>query len=187
MSFQNSDDFDSESYVRVNVRLQQFWAKYPEGRIETNWSTFDNRLTVQAKLFRKQEDVSPASTGHAYLEDLTGEKVGEYTETVAVGRALALMGFSVEKSIASSEEMNKFAKRQESRRDAAPRESKIRRSETKEEKKPDSKPAATAAESAPKEPAKEVSSTPEVPKTLKPARIFKPLPRQAANEGASNG
>lgn len=211
MSFRNNDDFDASSYVKVNTRLQEFWAKYPEGRVETHWSTYDNKLTVQAKLFRKQEDVSAASTAHAFLEDLTGEKVGEYTETVAVGRALALMGFSVEKSIASSEEMTKWHETQQAKKQAAeskpaaPRQSKIRPAsqlaqekapeqtppaaqsapEQKTEQKADPAPAAAPTVTKEQEAAKAVT---EAPKTLKASRIFKPLSKNTgATQGVSNG
>lgn len=222
MSFRNDDDFDAQSYVKVNVRLKQFWEKYPEGRVETNCHQYDNQLTFTARLFRKQEDVSPASTGHAFSE-LNGEKVGEYTETVAVGRALALMGFSVEKSIASAEEMKKWHETQQAKtekKDAAPaapapRQSKIKPAskpaeksqadkafdqpnhghteapapaqaapEQKTEQKAEPAPASAPAETKEQEVAKQVA---DAPKTLKASRIFKPLPKPAATQGASNG
>lgn len=157
MSFRNDDDFDSESYVRVNTRLAEFWTKHPEGRIETSYGFHEGVLVLTAKLFKTQQDTNPAATGHAFLERLDGDKVGEYTETVAVGRALALMGFQVEKSIASAEEMSRFKDRKE-QREEAPRESKIKQSREPEVPK----------------------DTPEVPKTLKAARIFKPHPKKDA-------
>lgn len=107
----NNNDFDAESYVKVNVRLQEFWAKYPQGRLETEVGYNDGVLIVMARLYRTAEEKSPFATGHSFLQGLDGEKVGEYTETVAVGRALALAGFKVEKSIASSEEMVRFGNR----------------------------------------------------------------------------
>lgn len=157
MSFRNDDDFDSESYVRVNTRLEEFWAKYPEGRLITDAVEMqDGKMKIVASLFRDAKDEKPASTGHAFLLAFDGDKVGEYTETVAVGRALALMGFQVEKSIATAEEMQRF----------------------KENKNKKAAPKVTPVKEAPKVEAKEVSSTPEVPKQLRPSRIFKPLPKQ---------
>jgi len=102
------DDFDVSSYVKVNTRLSDFWTKHPNGRIETEYAIHEGVLVMEARLYRDQKDEKPAATGHSFLESLAGEKVGEYSETVAVGRALALMGFQVEKSIASAEEMTRW-------------------------------------------------------------------------------
>lgn len=118
MKFNRDKDFDSESYVRVNTRLAEFWAKYPEGRLETSYEVAEGVLVMRAALYRTQQDQNPSATGHAFLESLDGEKVGEYTETVAVGRALALMGFQVEKGIASQEEMKRFNNRKAERQKA---------------------------------------------------------------------
>lgn len=111
----NDKDFDAESYVKVNERLQEFWKDHPKGRLETEVGLNDGVLIVMARLYRDKED-RPFATGHSFLEGLSGEKVGEYTETVAVGRALALAGYKVEKSIASSEEMKRFSNRRASKK-----------------------------------------------------------------------
>lgn len=107
----NDNNFDASTYVGVNQRLQQFWEKYPSGRVETEVGYNDGVLIVMARLYRDEKTDKPVATGHSFLEGLSGEKVGEYTETVAVGRALAMAGFGVEKSIASSEEMKRFSNR----------------------------------------------------------------------------
>lgn len=169
MSFRNDDDFDSESYVKVNVRLMEFWTKHPEGRVETEAVLSGDRLMMVARLYRKGEE-HPYATGHSFLDNLDGEKVGEYTETVALGRALANAGFKIEKSIASAQEMTRFKERQDSKKEE-PKESKIKASKPQEQ-------AAPAAE-----PKKELSDTPEVPKKLTTSRIFKPLPKQEQTGG----
>ena len=191
MSFRNDDDFDSESYVRVNVRLNEFHAKYPNGRVETSYAFHEGAMVMRAALYRDVKDEKPAATGHAFLERLDGEKVGEYTETVAVGRALALMGFKIEKSLASGEEMSRFKERQETKkeekREAAPAahgrfnqkasppqsqkaaEPEMKKEEpTKQEEKVES-----LAKAAP-----EIQDTPKEVKKLTTSRIFKPLPKQ---------
>ena len=164
MSFNN--DFDVESYVKVNTRLIEFWTKYPEGRIETSVAWYAGDYVLEARLYRDQKDTLPAATGHSFLEGLGGDKVGEYTETVAVGRALALMGFQVEKSIASSEEMGRFKKRQDSK-EKDPRISKIK---TIGSSGTNNTSAITNSTDT-----KQISDIPEVPRTLKPSRVFKPL------------
>ncbi len=130
MGFRNDDDFDAQSYVRVNERLTKFWEKYPEGAIETDAIVQDGSLMVEARLYRTEGSQRPLATGHSFLSSLDGDKVGEYTETVAVGRALANAGFLVEKSIASAEEMTRFKERQESKEESkeeAPRASRFKR------------------------------------------------------------
>lgn len=178
MSFRNDDNFDAESYVKVNTRLQEFHERYPNGRVWTGFNfTPTGILVMRCELYREANDTLPAATGHSFLESLSGEKVGEYTETVAVGRALALMGFKIEKSLASGEEMSRFKERQESRQ-ATKQESKIRAAAKQEVR--------TEADVGSKEP-QSISPTPEVPKTLRASRIFKPRSKDASNEGASNG
>lgn len=113
------DDFDASSYVKVNVRLAQFRKEYPNGFL-TTFQTEDKSgkgMGYKAVICRNKEEAEifattsiAAATGHSYAtyEQLNGEKVMEYLETVACGRALALLGYQVEKSIASEEEMHKF-------------------------------------------------------------------------------
>lgn len=111
MGFKNDDNFDSQSYVKVNDRLASFKAKYPESRIVTSADVLDGVLIMKAELFKDDKSTTPMATGHSFLTDIdSGDKVGEYTETVAVGRALAFAGEQVEKSIATAEEMDRFNK-----------------------------------------------------------------------------
>lgn len=159
MSFRNDEDFDADSYVRVNERLKEFWAKYPDGRVETGATISDGVLILNAKLYRKNEDANPAGTGHAFLTDPNGDKVGEYTETVAVGRALAMMGFRVEKSIASSEEMDRFKQTQETKTEPK-RESRFSSKKSEGEIRVDNSESDTD------------SDAPQTPSKLKPSRTF---------------
>ncbi len=193
MSFRNDDNFDSESYVKVNTRLEEFWQKNPKGRVETGYQLVDGVLIMEARLYREGEE-RPAATGHSFLDSLSGEKVGEYTETVAVGRALALMGFRIEKSLASGEEMSRWKQRQDGREaertaPAPAMQGRIRPSAPKLEPKVETKtePAKVVDLQVAKDQPKEISDTPEVPKTLKAARIFKPRPKDATTGGSING
>jgi len=121
MGFKTNDNFDENAYVKVNERLAEFREKYPEGFISTFKSADSSGITFEAVICRNIEEARlftetgvAAATGHAFLaNDEFDEKVQEYTETVAYGRALACLGFKVEKAVASAEEMNKFNKRQE--------------------------------------------------------------------------
>lgn len=101
-----------KDYVEVNVRIERFWAKYPNGRIETEVTLLPSEpqeVLIKAIVFRDANDVVPASTGHAH--EVKGSTYINKTsfiengETSAIGRALAILGFEIKKSIASKEEV----------------------------------------------------------------------------------
>lgn len=59
-----------KDYVEVNVRIEQFWKRFPNGRIETevfpDTSVTPNTVMTKAKVYRDITDHAPAATGHAY-------------------------------------------------------------------------------------------------------------------------
>ena len=98
-----------KDYVEVNVRIMKFYEKYPEGRILTEivkWE--DGVIVMKATTYRDNSDV-PASTGYAYEKEgssfINKTSALENCETSAVGRALAILGFEIKKSVASKEEV----------------------------------------------------------------------------------
>lgn len=108
--------FDLSSYVTVNERIQTFWKKYPDGRIVTEIFHLDpaeitNRLVViKAEIYT---DASPDSPPKAVDWAKEREGIGyvsktsfiENASTSAIGRALATLGFLVDKNRVSKEEM----------------------------------------------------------------------------------
>lgn len=110
-------DFNENSYVKVNERLKKFRDEFPEGFIHTIRTGEEGGIYFTCLIFRNREEaelystskIAPA-TGHAYLPDeaRADDKVEEFCETVSIGRALACLGYDVEKSIASKEEMEQF-------------------------------------------------------------------------------
>ena len=111
MSFKVDDSFDSGKYVMVHIRLKSFRIKYPEGDIITEVVREGEKIVgFKAMLFRKPESIRPFATGHGFAGELDtkSEKVLEFVETVAVGRALGMSGEEIEKALASQEEMVKF-------------------------------------------------------------------------------
>lgn len=99
-----------KDYVEVNVRVEKFHEKYPYGRIHTeivSWN--DGVVVMKAEIYRDISDSFPSATGHAYEKEgssfINKTSALENCETSAVGRALALLGFEIKKSIASKEEV----------------------------------------------------------------------------------
>ena len=96
-------------YVEVNTRIMKFYEKYPEGRILTeilDWK--DGVVVMKATVYRDSSDII-AATGHAYEKEgssfINKTSALENCETSACGRALAMLGFEIKKSIASKEEV----------------------------------------------------------------------------------
>jgi hypothetical protein len=97
-------------YIMVNERIMEFYSKYPEGRIETEIVSNDSgQIVFKAYVFKRFEDSIPSATGHAMEKEgnsfINKNSHVENCETSAVGRALAMLGLSIKKSIASYEEV----------------------------------------------------------------------------------
>jgi hypothetical protein len=102
-------DLKGKSYATVPARLKEFRKDNPRGLIETNPTIqADGTLIFKAHILTdKSNPDSPEATGHAFGKG-KAEKDFEKTETIAVGRALALLGYMASGDIASSEEMEEF-------------------------------------------------------------------------------
>jgi len=99
-----------KDYVEVNVRIEKFYEKYPNGRIITEILSWENGVVVmKASVYRDMNDEVPSATGHAYEKEgstfINKTSALENCETSAVGRALAMLGFEIRKSVASREEV----------------------------------------------------------------------------------
>ena len=98
-----------EDYVPVHARVAAFYKKFPEGRIITDIVIIDEeKVIMKATIYRDERDIIAA-------QDFALEKFGssfinvnsalENCSTSATGRALAMLGFEIKKSIASYEEV----------------------------------------------------------------------------------
>lgn len=108
------------NHAKVKDRLKAFWEENPNGKIETKPTIMQNgQVMFQCTILRDKSDMSSReATAHA-LGTTTGDKDFEKIETICVGRALALLGYSTDGEIASSEEMEDFLKHQnEKKREA---------------------------------------------------------------------
>ncbi|HJP86144.1 MAG TPA: hypothetical protein VJ852_09155 [Gemmatimonadaceae bacterium] len=104
--------FNPEQYATVAERIEMFYSRYPHGRINTELvSRADGAITFKAVVFRDANDTTPAATGWASERegdsDINTVACLENTETSAVGRALANLGFVASAKRPSREEMEK--------------------------------------------------------------------------------
>jgi len=111
----SSGQFDPALYAPVADRIALFWAAYPHGRVDTALHARTEREVVfVARVFRDASDAHPAATGWAAEREGDGEVNAvaclENTETSAIGRALANLGFTAARERPSREEMEKAAR-----------------------------------------------------------------------------
>ena len=105
----------SGDYAPVADRIALFWARYPNGRIITDiLSRSEREVTVRARIYRSADERRPVVTGLASEREGDGDintvACLENTETSAIGRALANLGFTASPNRPSAEEMQKVAR-----------------------------------------------------------------------------
>jgi hypothetical protein len=102
-------------YALVADRITLFYARHPEGRIITELvSRSEAEVTFRALVYRTAAEREPAATGWASEREGDGPvntvACLENTETSAIGRALANLGFTASGERPSAEEMAKAAR-----------------------------------------------------------------------------
>ncbi|MFN2399118.1 MAG: hypothetical protein ABR543_10845 [Gemmatimonadaceae bacterium] len=107
--------FDPNEYAPVADRITQFYETYSIGRIVSDLVERDTtEITFRARVYRTTEESRPAATGWASEKlgdgDINEVACLENTETSAIGRALANLGFTASRKRASYEEMLKAAR-----------------------------------------------------------------------------
>lgn len=103
--------FNPAEYAPVADRISAFYAQYPTGRIITKLVSRDRDVVFRAAVYRSADERAPAATGWASEREGNGEinmyACLENTETSAIGRALANLGFTASLKRPSREEMQK--------------------------------------------------------------------------------
>jgi hypothetical protein len=107
--------FSPDQYATVAERIEQFYSRFPEGRINTELVGRDGgEITFKALIYRTVVETQAAATGWASEREGDGDvntvACLENTETSAVGRALANLGFTASSKRPSREEMEKVAR-----------------------------------------------------------------------------
>lgn len=110
-------------YAKVADRIKIFWEENPNGKIDTEREDIsDNKVRFIARIWRDSKvilDLATVGTDVNIIKltanamasaDATkkGDKENEKLETVAVGRALAMLGYLASGEVASREEMEQF-------------------------------------------------------------------------------
>ncbi|MES2359094.1 MAG: hypothetical protein V4529_12250 [Gemmatimonadota bacterium] len=112
--------FDPSRYATVAERIALFYKSHPGGRILTELVNRDTEsVTFKALVFRGEGDTVPAATGWATEREGDGDintvACLENTETSAIGRALANLGFTAARERPSVEEMEKAGRTRRNR------------------------------------------------------------------------
>ena len=107
--------FDLASYAPVAERITLFYETFPRGRIITELvSRTERDVVFRALVYRDAGDGDAAATGWAAEREGDGEintvACLENTETSAIGRALANLGFTASRERPSAEEMAKASR-----------------------------------------------------------------------------
>ena len=107
--------FDLASYAPVAERITLFYQAFPRGRIITELvSRTERDVVFRALVYRDAGDTDAAATGWAAEREGDGEintvACLENTETSAIGRALANLGFTASRERPSAEEMAKMSR-----------------------------------------------------------------------------
>lgn len=92
-------------YITVAERIERFYERWPDGRINTHIVEHDPErgfILMRAEVYRNADDGLPSGTGHAYELKTEGyvqrTSYIEVCETSCVGRALANLGLEVKRS-----------------------------------------------------------------------------------------
>lgn len=112
-------ELQGNAYAKVNERMLEFRRDNPRGLIETT-PTFqaDGSILFRARILKDKNDPSSAEAiGHS-LGSNKDKKGFEKLETIAVGRALAFLGYGATGEIASSEEMEEFEQYKQGQKEA---------------------------------------------------------------------
>ena len=104
-----------KDYAKVAERIRVFREECPRGSITTEPKMDGQMVLFKATVVKdRSRDTSAVATGHAIGEN-KGQKAFEKIESIAVGRALAMLGYLASGEIASGEEMEEFISYKEER------------------------------------------------------------------------
>ena len=97
-----------KDYAEVNQRIKAFRMVHPNGRIITELASLKDGVCIfRASIYNDQDEL--LGTGTAYEKEnstfINKTSYIENAETSSVGRALGMLGFGIDTSVASAEEV----------------------------------------------------------------------------------
>lgn len=110
-------------YAKVSDRLKVFWEENPNGKIDSERENLENgKIRFIARIWRDSTEVLELAKAGVNIEIIRltanatasadavkkGDKENEKLETIAIGRALATLGYLASGEVASREEMEEF-------------------------------------------------------------------------------
>ena len=104
----------AEDYIPVAERIAAFYAKHPEGSLQSEMVELsETRVVIRAYAYRTPDDIRPG-IGYSSLTipgstAFTRGSEIENCETSAWGRAIAALGFEVKRGIATAEDVRNKA------------------------------------------------------------------------------
>ena len=104
----------AEDYIPVAERISVFYAKHPEGSLQSEMVELsETRVVIRAYAYRTPDDIRPG-IGYSSLTipgatPFTRGSEIENCETSAWGRAIAALGFEVRRGIATAEDVRNKA------------------------------------------------------------------------------
>ena len=104
----------AEDYIPVAERIAAFYAKHPEGSLQSEMVELsETRVVIRAYAYRTPDDIRPG-IGYSSLTipgatPFTRGSEIENCETSAWGRAIAALGFEVRRGIATAEDVRNKA------------------------------------------------------------------------------
>ena len=112
-------NLSGKQYAQVKDRIKEFRTDCPRGLIETVPTFIEDGIMFKARIVKDKADPASAeATGHSFAKAKANEKEKQFEkqESIAVGRALALLGYASDGEIASGEEMEEFIEYQEEKK-----------------------------------------------------------------------
>jgi len=100
-------NLQGKQYAPVSERLNAFNTDFKDSSIETSYNFQEGWCIFKAKVTPDVKKPERVAIAHS-MGKVSAVKALEKLETVAVGRALAFLGYATDGSIATYEEMVKF-------------------------------------------------------------------------------
>ena len=115
-------DLKGNDYAKFPDRIKLFWEDCPDGKIITvNELDATGQREFYAYVWRNKKDyvsndLNSADSKGSALGNTKGQKDFEKLETIAIGRALAILGYLASGEVASFEEIEEYHREQEEKR-----------------------------------------------------------------------